>query len=262
MRMILRQAFFLILPATAFANMRAPVRIERAHTLVKSEQAGKIKVLAETLEFHCPESYQGKPNTEIFSVRACDTRARYKIAADGESVKLTFLFSGTGRVTWKHGDKIFTGEARVFKKDGSPRCSYCPDSIKNVLAAEQTLDLAKGENDIEISYRQGLAYDEHGHGYFSDGKWIQGFTYELWPIAEWQWGEKFALELKFSVAARSGFLGVGYKNDTMRCFIDENGKEREISLIHDKVTNDRRTTTAHIGLEKKPQQLRCHYAAD
>lgn len=264
-RVILRIAFFslCILPAASYANLRAPVHIDRGSTGLKSENGGSLKILGETLEFQCPESYAGKPDFELFAVRACQARVRYRIsAASAEHVKLEFIFSGFGNVAWRLRDKLTTTEPRPIKITGRKICSSCPDSMKNLLSASEVISLEQGENELEISYRQALSYDERGHGYFSDGKWTQGFSYELWPIAEWQWAEKASAELKFNIVARSGFLGIGYKGDTMKCFLDENGTSDEIAIKREEMTDILRRVSAVFPLKKSSQRLRCSYGAE
>lgn len=262
--MSLRIAFFTLcfLPAAAYANMRAPVHIDRGNTGLKAENVGYLKILGETLEFQCPESYTGKPNFELFAGRACDARVRYKISAEkAERVKLQFIFSGSGNVNWRLKDKVATTSPQELKITDQRVCSFCPDSMKNLLSAEGVFDFEKGENVLEISYRQALGYDERGHSYFSDGTWTQGFTYELWPIAEWQWGDNVTAELKFNIVARSGFLGIGYKDDAMKCFMEVNGASEEIQLKREKMTDILRRVSATVLLKKKAQRLRCFYGA-
>lgn len=243
--------------------MRAPVHIDRGNTALKAQDVGSLKILGEMLEFQCPESYTGKPNFELFAARACDARVRYKISAENaERVKLQFIYSGFGNVAWRLKDKRTTTSPQVLKITDRRVCSFCPDSMKNLLSAEGIFDFEKGENELEISYRQALGYDERGHSYFSDGTWTQGFAYELWPIAEWQWAENASVELKFNIVARPGFLGIGYKDDVMQCFLDEKGASEEIALTREKMKDILRRVSAVIILKKRTQRLRCSYGVE
>lgn len=250
------------LAAPLSANMRAPVHIQHGSSELRGMPAD-LRVLNEVLEFHCPESYKGKPDMNALAARTCNVRVVYRISASAATqVKLAFVYAGKGDVQWKVAGKVFRSSPSVLKDTDKKVCSYCPDEMKRLYKAEQTVDLASGSNEIEVSYEQALSYDESGHSYFSDGRWAQGFTYELWPIAEWQWAPDFHAELKFSIAARSGFLGIGYKDDQMRCSIEENGKYTEIPISVQKVTGDRRTATARIELKRRPQRLDCSYSAE
>lgn len=244
------------------ANMRAPVHIQHGSSELRG-MAANLRVLTEVLEFHCPESYKGKPDMKAFEARTCNVRVVYRISASAATqVKLAFVYAGKGDVQWKVGGKTFRSSPQLLKSTDKKICSYCPDEMKRVNSAEQVVDLVSGINDVEVSYEQALSYDESGHSYFSDGRWAQGFTYELWPIAEWQWAPDFHAEMKFSIAARSGFLGIGYKDDKMNCSIEENGKYTQIPISVQKVTENRRTATARIELKRRPQRLDCSYAAE
>lgn len=262
--MILRKVFFILIlsvPAL-WANLRAPVHIDRGGSELKGEKAA-LKILGETLEFQCPDAYTGKVNFELFAARACNTRIRYRILAEkDEKVKLTFVFAGTGNVTWSYRDKVGQSQAKPMKVDDRRFCTFCPDHMKQLLIAEQVFEFEKGEGELAVIYRQALSYDERGHGYFSDSKWTQGFTYELWPIAEWQWAAPVSANIKFSIGARSGFLGIGYKDDKMQCFVTENEAQKEIPLTIAPVQNERRVATAQVPLAKKPLRLHCSYGAD
>lgn len=251
-----------VLAAPLSANMRAPVHIVHGSSELRGAQAD-LRVLNEVLEFDCPEAYKGKPDMTALAARTCHVRVLYRISASAATqVKLAFVYAGKGDVLWKVGGKVSRSSPQQMKDTDKKVCTYCPDEMKRLNSAGQVVDLVAGSNEIELNYEQALSYDESGHSYFSDGKWAQGFTYELWPIAEWQWAPDFSAELKFSVAARSGFLGIGYKDDQMRCSIEENGKFTPLPVSVQKVTGDRRTATARIELKRRPQRLDCSYAAE
>lgn len=263
--MILRKAFFIIVSVSslAWANMRAPVQVGRNGGELKAEGSVGLTVLGESLDFRCPESYKGKPDFTAFAERACDAKVRYRVSAQvAAKVKLSFIYSGSNEVRWHVGGKSYTSTAETVKVTGSSVCTFCPDSMKVFLSATQSVDLAAGENAIEIAYKQALNYSESSHSYFSDGKWSQGITYELWPIAEWKWAETFSAELRFSVAARSGFLGVGYKDDRIECMIEGKEKQQPVRLEFAKVHDGLRIAMARLQFKKGPQRLRCWYSAE
>ena len=250
------------LAAPLSANMRAPVHIEHGSSELRGAPAD-LHVLNEVLEFDCPEAYKGKPDMTALAARTCNVRVLYRIAAKAAAqVKLAFVYAGQGDVQWKVGGKVFRSAPERLTGTDKKACSYCPDEMKRLNSTGQVVDLVAGSNEIELNYKQALSYDESGHSYFSDGKWAQGFTYELWPIAEWQWAPDFSAEIRFSVAARSGFLGIGYKDDRLNCDIDDNGKATPVALSVAAVSNNRRTATARITLKKRPERLRCSYSAD
>ncbi len=244
------------------ANMRAPIHIERASSELRAMPAN-LRVLNEVLEFRCPKAYIGKPDFKALAERFCTVRVLYRVSAGtAAQVNLVFVFAGNGAVVWKHGGKSFRSTPSALQLPEKKACTYCPDDVKRVNSAEQKIELTAGINEIEVNYDQALSYDESGHSYFSDGSWWQGFSYELWPIAEWQWAPDFSAELTFSVAARSGFLGIGYADDSLKCRIAENGDHTDLLLNVGKVSGGRRTARARISLKKRPQRLFCSYAAD
>jgi len=263
--MLARKLFFaailgLLFAPTLHANLRAPIRIERgASRLVAAKAAARV--LSEKLEFRCPEAYTGKHNYEKFQERVCQTRVRYRIDSPGERLRLQFVFSGNKNVVWQLAGKTTQTEAQTDKPASKTECRFCPDAMKATMVASHEFDFPHGESELEIRYEQTLAYIESGHSYFSDGQWEQSFTYELWPIAEWQWGDSVTADLTFTIAARSGFLGLGYKDDSLRCALKENEKSTELALTVAKVENYTRTATARFALKKAPLRLRCSYAA-
>ncbi|MBS0617865.1 MAG: hypothetical protein JSR44_06725 [Spirochaetes bacterium] len=263
--MLARKLFFaaifgLLFAPTLHANLRAPIRIEHAAARLVAPKSS-ARVLGESLEFHCPEAYTGKHNYEKFEARVCKARVRYRIDSPGERLRLQFVFSGNANVVWRLADKMLQSQALATKPAAKTECRFCPESMQSIQTATQEFDFAKGESTLEIQYEQSLSYSESGHGYFSASKWQQSFTYELWPLAEWQWGDSVTADLTFTIAARSGFLGLGYKDDTMRCALEENEKSTELALAVAQVENDTRTATGRVALKKSPQRLRCWYAA-
>lgn len=250
----------LLLVLPLYANMRAPVMIKRGASALKSVSAAKMEVLSESLEFDCPAAYTGGVNMALFADSACAARVTYRIRSEAVSVQLAFVYSGTGGVEWQIGGKTFTSKAAALSPQ-QQSCPHCPQSLEKLQNAVQQLDLATGENTLVIKYRQPLAFTESGHSYFSAGKWRQSITYELWPIAEWQWAPDFHATLRVSIAARDGFLGFGYKEDLIRCYIDEDGKFSEVDLSLSKPSAGARSASARVALRRAPQRLRCEYAA-
>jgi hypothetical protein len=251
----------LILAMPVYANMRAPIIVKRGTSALRADHPDKIQVLSENLEFVCPQAYTGGVNFESFAAAACDARVTYRIRADATRVLLTFVYSGATPVTWQVGDK-------TFKSHGAPltaqqkSCPYCPQSLEKVQAAMQEIELGRGENTLMISYQQALSFSESSHGYFSSSQWTQSFTYELWPIAEWNQAPDFFANLTLSVATRDGFLGMGEKDDVIRCYVDEENNTTNVELRSLKATDGRRTMSARVVLKKAPQRLRCEYAGE
>lgn len=58
--------------------------------------------------------------------------------------------------------------------------------------------LTAGENVITVKYRQPLTLMERDYGYFTDGRFVALFSYQLKPLKEWQLADDFTLHVNFS----------------------------------------------------------------
>jgi len=244
------------------ANLRAPIRIERGHTRLMAKPA-RVKVLGERLEFRCPASHTGKPDYRYFAESFCQATVTYLIEPQGDAnVALAFVYAGGEQVEWMAGAAKVVSRSRALKKSDTLNCSFCPDDLRMQRVAEAELLLSKASREITVTYQQALDYDENGHGYFSDGIWTQGFTYELWPLAEWQWQQQVAAALRISIAARPGFLGIGYKKDRLSCAVRSGDHTLPVAVSAGDVVAGERQYTAQFELQKKPQRLHCYWSAE
>lgn len=55
-----------------------------------------------------------------------------------------------------------------------------------------------GKNIITVKYQQPFMLHEYDYGYFTDGRFVEYFTYYLGPLKEWQLAEDFSLEISIS----------------------------------------------------------------
>lgn len=55
-----------------------------------------------------------------------------------------------------------------------------------------------GTNIITIKYQQPLMIREYDYGYFSSGRSVESFTYQLGPLKQWQLDKDFSLEINLS----------------------------------------------------------------
>lgn len=262
--MIRCQALFIfsLLPLGAlFANMRAPIHVNRAGITLYAPKANLV-LLGEKLIFDCPESFVGKHDYAKFIARVCRAKVQYSIRApQATEVLLQFIYSGSKEVSWIYQGKKMVTVARTFTVAKSDLCNYCPDDFNTLQKVQQEIQFIKGESVLEIDYEQQLSYEERNLGYFSTSTWLQSFTYELWPIAEWQWGENPKAELVFSVKARDSFLGFGYKDDALQCQTIEGETKTLIPLTFSPVKSGKRTAVATVALRRAPLQLQCSYIA-
>jgi hypothetical protein len=263
-----RQAFFavlvflLLLPQAATANLRAPVNITSASGTLTGVSEKRVRVLGETLDFRCPSAHVGKPDYRVFETSNCHGTITYDIEAEETTATFQFVYSGGSSVIWQLGDARHRSAARKMTSTETKSCTYCPREMQNLFVSEQQLRLLPGHNQLTVEYDQSLFYSEHGHGYFSGGKWQQGFAYELWPIAEWNWGNNMTAKLRLQIAARPGFLGIGYKDDLISCKLSEFQSNHPIDLQLEPVKDGVRTARAQMPMRKAPQRLVCSYSAD
>lgn len=242
--------------------MRAPIRIERVTVQLSSGKAD-LTVLGEKLFFDCPEAFIGKHDYTKFAARYCHAKVQYRIHSPrSTTVLLQFIYSGAKKIRWIYQNKEFVSETQNFTPKRRDSCTYCPDELKASQKAQHEIHFDEGESVLEIEYQQLLSYLEYNLGYFSTSKWSQSFTYELWPIAEWQWKDTPQVELTFSVKARDGFLGIGYKEDKLSCqLIEPDNKITELPLKISDTVSGKRTAHTTIGLKRTALQLTCTYAA-
>ncbi|HEX2658887.1 MAG TPA: hypothetical protein VHU40_11470, partial [Polyangia bacterium] len=59
--------------------------------------------------------------------------------------------------------------------------------------------LVAGENTVVVTYRQPLGRREYDHSYFSKGRWVQFFRYELWPLSEWKHAPGFKVHIATTI---------------------------------------------------------------
>lgn len=262
MRLFFRfSALALLFAGTIEANLRAPVHIERGLSRLMAKPA-KIELRGERLAFRCPASYTGKPNHQAFAAGYCTGTVTYFVAPQvEENVSLAFVYSGGEQVEWSSGAAKALSRARVLEAADTSTCRFCPDEMRAQRVAEAELPVKTTSREINVVYQQALDYDERGHGYFSDGNWSQGFTYELWPLAEWRWQQKIVAELLIQIAARPGFLGIGHKNDQLHCEVRTGERGVPVAMSPGEIIAGERHYTARIELQKQPQRLHCYWSA-
>lgn len=221
-----------------------------------------LQLRGERLEFRCPASYTGKPKYEISAAGFCTGKVTYHITAQvDEVVSLAFVYSGGEKVVWSSGAAKAESKARAMSAADTSACRFCPDAMKTQRVAEAELSLKTSSREIGVIYEQALDYEERGHSYFSEGKWLQGFTYELWPLAEWQWQQKIVAELSIRIAARPGFPGLGHKIEEVYCEVRSGERIIPIALSAGEVIAGERQYTAQAELHRQPQRLHCYWSS-
>jgi hypothetical protein len=181
----------------ARANVRAPLVEPRppSSAALPLERGADAQVLGETLTFRCDAA-------------ACDVEARYRIQApQAVTLQLAFVLPSATPVAVKVGaaaapvsvaaappealraDEVDPLEQRALERQNLP-----------VLQARFSAPFVAGENVMVVTYRQPLGRQEYGHGYFSAGRWVDFFRYELWPLSEWKHAPGFHVDGEVVIA--------------------------------------------------------------
>jgi hypothetical protein len=175
----------------AHANIRAPIFEPRppssaARPVTKPND--QLTVLNEALTFRCSDT-------------ACDVEARYRILASAPlAAELAFVSPQAEPLAVRVG----TAAATVAVTPVAPEPVEEPSlhwearelAERHLTAVEARFSaiFAAGENVVTVSYQQPLGREEHGHSYFSKGRFVQLFRYELWPLREWKRAPDFRID--------------------------------------------------------------------
>jgi hypothetical protein len=184
-------AFALALAGSgARANIRAPIvepqpPSSAAHPVAAPSDL--LIVMGESLSFRCDET-------------SCDVEARYRIRAkEAVNTELAFVLPQASPLAVHVGTQIATVDVSGAPEP-APEDEVQFESValgKRKLATVQArfpTAFAAGENIVSVSYKQPLGRREYGHGYFSRGRFVDYFRYELWPLSEWKHAPGFRIE--------------------------------------------------------------------
>ncbi|HEX2659463.1 MAG TPA: hypothetical protein VHU40_14365, partial [Polyangia bacterium] len=183
-------------PPAAHANIRAPLVQPQppSSALRPSAAAAELQVLDETLAFRCGQA-------------DCDVDARYRIkASDPATVELAFVLPTATPISVKVGAaaspiEVTPAPPEFLRSDNSITFETQHLSVGKVpiFQARFRAALVAGENTVVVTYRQPLGRREYDHSYFSKGRWVQFFRYELWPLSEWKHAPGFKVHIATTI---------------------------------------------------------------
>ncbi len=175
----------------ARANIRAPIvepqpPSSAAHPV--TPPGDLLIVLGESLSFRCDDT-------------SCDVEARYRIRAkEAINTELAFVLPQASPLAVHVGTQIATVDdrqrTRARARGRGPvrdRSRSASDSSRRRRRASRPRS-PPGENVVSVSYKQPLGRREYGHGYFSRGRFVDYFRYELWPLSEWKHAAGFRID--------------------------------------------------------------------
>ncbi|MBL8021206.1 MAG: hypothetical protein JNM27_16170 [Leptospirales bacterium] len=211
---------FILLSTSVMANLRAPWQITPfpSFALVGGKA---LVVVAEDLEFDCPDLYKNEPDFDSLRKAACKVNATYRVVAKADTVvALEFIGPSTdlmtANVNGKSSEIVASGIPLTRKQAEAygmyPICRFCASDEMQLKSGRFRAILKSGENTIHVTYVQQLALREVSYGYFQDSRWSQGFDYELWPLAEWEIAPDFRMNIRIRTPAR-GFFSRIFETD-------------------------------------------------
>ncbi len=175
----------------ANANLRAPVVIPESPSSALSAPPAPLTVEGEVLTFLCGDD-------------ACIVTARYEVGSAAAShVQLDFILPAEVPVTaTTNGDR---GSAQVV-----PAAPLGPEEARNLPQDGQRAPrlyragfrsvLREGSNTVTVRYSQPLGAEEVDYGYLKkEGRMVQRFRYELWPLREWKRSPGFRVKLAVAI---------------------------------------------------------------
>lgn len=213
MRASIVLALSLIAPAAAQANLRAPFEILQppssalAPPPASPASSGPApRVLAESLDLQ-----GGAPGAPY------QVRATYRVHAErAADYALSFVLPGPAVVQAIVNDAPPQTVASA-EPPARPRPYDRRDPPPH--SARFTASLRPGENRITVRYQQPVAQLEHGHSYFSKGRFVDTIRYELWPLREWPLAPDFRLDLEVRIPrpAPGFFARARHRYRMLRC---------------------------------------------
>jgi hypothetical protein len=177
--------------SSATANLRAPVVIPESPSSALAAPAIPLTVEREVLGFVC-------------GADACLVTAQYEVlSAAASRVQLEFILPAEGPVTATTNGGRDTVQV-------VPAAPLRPEEIRTLLAGETRTpplfraafqsSLGEGANTLTIRYSQPLGAEEVGYGYLKkQGRMVQRFRYELWPLREWKRSPGFRVKLSVAI---------------------------------------------------------------
>ena len=179
----------------AHANLRAPLVEAQAPSSAAgpvdgaASEVAAAQVLGEVLTFRCQAA-------------ACDVEARYHIRVPAAvAMELAFILPSATPIAVTVGGAtapvhVTPAPPEEMRSDGAVFFELHSLASRRVplLQARFSAPFVAGENTVVVTYRQPLGREEHGHSYFSKGRFTQFFRYELWPLSEWKHATGFRVD--------------------------------------------------------------------
>lgn len=188
-------ALLLLLATPAHANLRAPTIVPTGVSAGPLPPAGDapVEVLNERLSFSCDSN-------------RCNVNATYRIRAQRDvTLSLTFIMATPEKAAAEVNGHSTQVSAAVPLAKLPPEADI-PNDLRQpngnpppLFEVTFAAALVTGPNTVRVTYPQPLGREERGHSYWSKGRFLEFFRYELWPIFKWRRPAEFAIDLSITM---------------------------------------------------------------
>jgi hypothetical protein len=173
------------------ANLRAPFVLPEIPSSALAAPDPGLTVDRESLRFACGPT-------------SCDVTAQYEVtAAAAVRVHLDFVLPverPVTAVTNAEADAVTVVPAQPLRPAEARALSRGEQGMPALFRAGFESSLRAGPNTVTIRYAQPLGAEETDYGYGKkQGRMVQRFRYELWPLREWSRGAGFRVLLAVGI---------------------------------------------------------------
>jgi hypothetical protein len=188
---VVAASLLLLLGPPASANVRAPVVVPESPSSALVSPDPGLTVDAESLRFACGPA-------------SCDVTAQYEVtAAAAVRVRLEFILPverPVTAVTNDDADAVTVVPAQPLRPAEARALSRGGQEMPVLYRAAFESSLRAGPNTLTIRYTQPLGAEETDYGYGrKQGRMVQRFRYELWPLREWSRSPGFRVRLAVGI---------------------------------------------------------------
>lgn len=188
---VVAASLLLLLGSPASGNVRAPVVVPSSPSSALASPDPGLTVDGESLRFACGPA-------------SCDVTAQYEVtAAAAVRVHLEFILPverPVTAVTNAEADSVTVVPAHPLRPAEARGLARGEQGGPALFRAGFESSLRAGPNTVTVRYTQPLGAEETDYGYGKkQGRMVQRFRYELWPLREWSRGPAFHVRLAVGI---------------------------------------------------------------
>ncbi len=178
-------ASLLVASGPAFANLRGPIEFFQPPSSALYKPQSDLTVLKESLFFLCSQN-------------ECEVSAVYEIAAKtAKELTLEFILPTNEQISVHVGAAPVAVQTVPSQPVDIREKDVLPGRFRDKILYRASFKAAvhAGVNKINVTYQQPLSAEERDYGYFKDGRFVNYFQYELWPLKDWLLAASFQIDL-------------------------------------------------------------------